>query len=364
VDRADHRSAVSQKRLILFLSAACLVPAVLDGIQTYLQGRIGAYDAGWRNIGWSFGEWVFLGALTPITFYLGTRYPLRRPIPPRNLLVHLGGALVLCIGWAAAGHTMRIVLGMYSPNSDRTRQLASWLLTSLPWSVFMYFAVLGCVHAFAFFVEARDREAQAARLSAQLAEARLGALRMQLNPHFLFNSLNAITVLVRDADTKSAVRMLERLGDVLRQVLRTDQTHEITLDQELNFLEQYLAIEQVRFSDRLRPRFTIDDTLRDAAVPSFIMQPLVENALRHGIAKRTDAGDLEIGARREDDLLVLWVRDDGPGPSAEMREGVGLTNVRERLATQYGNAASLALASSETGGTLATIRIPYRRANA
>jgi two-component system, LytTR family, sensor kinase len=224
--------------------------------------------------------------------------------------------------------------------------------------------VLGCVHAFTFFVEAREREAQAARLSAQLAEARLGALRMQLNPHFLFNSLNAITVLVRDADTKSAVGMLERLGDVLRQVLRTDQPHEITLDQELHFLEQYLAIEQVRFSDRLRPRFTIDDALRDAAVPSFIMQPLVENALRHGIAKRTDAGDVEIGARRDGDSLVLWVRDDGPGPSPSHREGVGLTNVRERLATQHGTAASLTLTSSESGGTVATIRLPYRRINA
>src|SRR5262249_12865011 len=161
-----------------------------------------------------------LGALLPITFYLGTRYPIKRPIVWRNVAIHLAGALLLCIGWAGLGHTFRIVVGMYPKNADRSQALASWLLTSLPWSVFMYFAVLGCVHAFAFFVEARDREAQAARLSAQLAEARLGALRMQLNPHFLFNSLNAITVLVRDSETRPAVRMLERLGEMLRQVLR------------------------------------------------------------------------------------------------------------------------------------------------
>src|SRR5262249_8504411 len=153
----------------------------------------------------------------------------------------------------------------------------SWTLTTIPWSVFMYFALLGSVYAFTYFVEAREREAQAARLSAQLAEARLGALRMQLNPHFLLNSLNAVGVLVRDQNTRAASRMIELLGDVLQTVLRTDERHEIPLADELRFLEQYLAIEQVRFSDRLRVTWSIGD-VRSAMVPGFVLQPLVENA--------------------------------------------------------------------------------------
>ena len=243
---------------------------------------------GWQEIFWQANEWLILGALTPLVYCLARRYPLRPPIIGRNLLAHAGGALLLCIGWATAGASLRWVLGIAPTQIAKTQQVASWLLTTIPWGTFMYFTMLGCVHAFAYFVEAKEREAQAARLAAQVAEARLGALRMQLHPHFLFNSLNAITVLVRDQDTAAAGRMLDLLGDVLRQVLRSDRAHEVSLDDELRFLERYLAIEQVRFSDRLRVRFDVDDDLRDATVPEFVLQPLVENALRHGIAKRAE----------------------------------------------------------------------------
>ena len=158
--------------------------------------------------------------------------------------------------------------------------------------------------------------------------------------------------------------MLELLSDVLRQVLRTDPAHEVPLSEELRFLEQYLAIEQVRFSDRLTVSFAVDDELRDAAVPGFILQPLVENALRHGLANRSEAGRVEIDARREGAGLVLSVRDNGVGlPPAERRvEGLGLANTRERLATLYGERAGLEVAENPSGGgTVATVRLPYRR---
>ena len=326
----------------------------------YLQGGLGQYGyVSWRLIVWQGSEWLILGALTPITYYLGRRFPLRRPRLARSIVAHVIGALVLCLAWAAAGALLRLILGA-GPDGSLKLYFASWMLTSLPWSVFMYFTVLGCVYAFSYWAEAREREAQAARLAAQLAESRLGALRMQLNPHFLFNSLNALNVLVRDARHVEATRMLELLSDVLRQVLRTDQPHEIPLEEELRFLRQYLAIEQVRFSDRLRVAFVVDDTLLDAAVPGFVLQPLVENALRHGIAKKRSAGSLEIGAKREEESLSLWVRDDGPGVDPASREGVGLANTRERLRTLYGEEAELVLSAGETG-TLATIRIPLRR---
>jgi two-component system LytT family sensor kinase len=236
----------------------------------------------------------------------------------------------------------------------------SWTLTSLPWSVLLYFAILGCVHAFSYYLEARDREQQAALLSGQLAEARLSALRMQLHPHFLFNSLNAITVLVRDQRTELATRMLELLSDVLRQVLRTDRPHEVAVSEELQLVQQYLAIEQVRFSDRLEVRFEIDDAVLNAAVPRFILQPLVENALRHGVSVHSDRVVVEIGVRRTGDRLQLWVRDDGPGIDASAAgRGVGLENTRQRLQTLYGDAATFVLQPAEGGGAIARVDLPY-----
>jgi two-component system, LytTR family, sensor kinase len=349
--------------LWLIIAAACLVTAVLDGFQTYMQARIAGEAVSWRAVIWQASEWVILGALTPITYYLGRRFPLRRPHLARNVVVHLCGALALCVAWAGAGVALRLILGTSWQGVSLSKHLASWMLISLPWSVFIYFAVLGCMHAFTYFVEARERETQAAQLAAQLAEARLGALRMQLHPHFLFNSLNAITVLVRDQRTHDATRMLELLSDVLRQVLRTDPAHEVPLSEELRFLEQYLAIEQVRFSDRLNVTFAVDADVRDAAVPGFVLQPLVENALRHGLADRSEQGTVEIGARRDGGDLVLWVRDDGVGlqSDAGRRQGLGLANTRERLATLYGVRARLDLTSNPDGGTTATVRLPYKR---
>ena len=354
-------------RLWLIIAAACVVPAVLDGSLTYVQGVLAGRPPSWPEVFWQANEWLILGALTPLVYWLARRYPLRPPIVARNLLAHVGGALLLCIGWATAGASLRWLLGIGPTQITKTQHLTGWLLTTIPWGTFMYFTTLGCVHAFAYFVEAKERESQTARLAAQVAEARLGALRMQLHPHFLFNSLNAITVLVRDRDTVAAGRMLDLLSDVLRQVLRRDQAHEVSLADELRFLERYLAIEQVRFSDRLAVRFDVDDALLDAAVPEFLLQPLVENALRHGIAQRADAGVVEVSARCDGDTLVLSVADNGPGPRAGHRDGngtgLGLANMRERLTTLYASRAQIDLrarAGSERG-SIATVTIPFRR---
>ena len=355
-------SRLDQRRYPLLISAACLVPALLDALQTYVAQKLSNKPKiSWADIIFSGTEWLFLGALIPIAWYLARRFPLRRETIGRTLLAHFGGALLLCICWAGAGVALRYALGLQWDISLGA-QLATWTLTSIPWSVFMYFTALGCMYAFMYSSEVREQEAQSARLSAQLAEARLGALRMQLNPHFLFNSLNAIGVLVRDNNTAAASRMIELLGELLHSVLRADARHEVPLAEEIQFLEQYLAIEQVRFSDRLTVRWSIDDTVRRLRVPGFILQPLVENALRHGIAKRSEPGAIEISAQRDGDTLLLRVRDDGPGmtAAADASKGVGLANIRERLRTLYGDAASLMLVSTATEGTVATIRLPAR----
>ena len=351
----------AERRIWLLISAACLVPAALGVFQAYMQARISGDSPRWQDLAFEGGEWLFLGALLPITYHLGKRFPFRSVQWKRSLIVHLAGALALCVAWATLGLLLGLVLDRYPAMGNFPRDYLSWILISIPWSVFMYFTVLGCVHAVAYFNEAREREAHAARLATQLAEARLGALRMQMHPHFLFNSLNAVGVLVRDRNTVAATRMLERLGDVLRQVLRTDLPHEVTLADELEFLAQYLAIEQERFSDRLRVHWSVEERARTALVPSFVLQPIVENAIKHGIAKRADAGRIDITARIVDRYVELSVRDDGVGMStADVAEGVGLSNTRERLRTLYGNEAALTLKKSPTGGMEVTVRIPLR----
>jgi two-component system LytT family sensor kinase len=344
------------RRIWLLIAVASVVPAALDALQTYFQAKLSGQPARWQDLVFQGVEWLFLGALTPITYYLGKRFPLRRDRWMSSIAIHLVGALVLCVGWASLGVLLGSILGRYPAGN-----YLSWVLTTVPWSVFMYFTVLGCVYAFRYFVEAREGEAQASRLAAQLAEARLGALRTQLHPHFLFNSLNAIAVLVREQNTAAASRMLELLGDVLRQVLRTDQPQEIPLAGELAFLERYLAIEQVRFSDRLHVTWSIEPAAREALVPGFVLQPIVENAVKHGVARRADAGRIDISARLDAGGLELAVEDDGVGFSPSQQEGVGLSNTRERLETMYGDAGRLTIASSTSGGTRVILRLPFRR---
>lgn len=341
------------------VSAAWLGPAILAAFQAYMQGRLGNWDpATWRTLVWEGGDWLVYAALTPAVFWFGRRYPVTRGTLARRMPAHVAAAILLCAAWAAGGILLSWTLFRSTPYGGG---VVGWFFTSLPFGVAVYFAVLGVEHATFYFFQARERETQAARLSAQLAEARLGALSMQLQPHFLLNSLNAITVIVRDRDAPTATRMLEHLGAMLRRVTRADRPKEVTLAEELDFVRQYLAIEQVRFSDRLRPEVEGDPALLRAAVPEFLLQPLVENAVRHGVARREEATLLRVEARRDGDELVLTVTDDGPGPpgAGEAREGVGLSNTRERLRTLYGDRASLALAPTLTGGTAAVVRLPY-----
>jgi signal transduction histidine kinase len=346
----------------LLIAAASLVPALLNAFTSYLNSRFsGRGSVDWGAVIFAGALWLFFGALTPIPYILAWRYPLKREAIVRTISAHVAGALALCIGWASSGVTLALLLNRRPPQESLLRYYHSWILTNLPWSVFLYFTVLGCIYAFTYYREARDREAQQSRLAAQLAQARLGALRMQLNPHFLFNSLNAITVLVRDQNTRDASRMLELLSGVLRQVLQSEKRQEVTLEEELQFIEKYLAIEQVRFSDRLQVRLSIAPNIHDTLVPEFILQPLVENAVRHGVSQRSAAGLIEITGRESDGELVLSVRDNGPGYVAASDGGVGLVNTRARLETLFGAAGRLDVLNAEGGGTIATLRLPSRR---
>jgi two-component system LytT family sensor kinase len=361
VNRHVIRSnSAKQRRILLLISAGCVVPAMLAVLQEYVQEKLGGRAAIWQDLVFQGGDWLVLGALTPITYYLGTRFPLRRESWKRTLGVHVAGAFGLCIGWASFGVLLGLLLHHYPAVGSLSHAYLSWILITTPFSFLMYFAVLGCVYAFSYFAQAQERKAYAARLTAQLAEARLGALRMQLNPHFLFNSLNALAVLMREQNNPDALRMLELLADVLRQVLTADQRPQVLLAEELKFLEQYFAIEQIRFSDRLRVHWSIDDRARVAMVPSFLLQPLAENAIKHGITKRANAGRIDISAYLVEDHLELSVRDDGVGIGLGYAEGVGLSNTRERLRTLYGEDAALTIKATAEGGTEVVLSIPFR----
>ena len=271
---------------------------------------------------------------------LARRYPLRH-----HVALHVVASLVSCAAWSGSGAVLRRLLIPGADGAITGQFLASWFFITLPFGVAVYFAVVGAERAVFYFFESR--------------EARLTALRAQLNPHFLFNSLNAVGVLVRDRDTETASRVIEELGTMLHELLKPDAKHEISLAEELAFLDRYLVVEQIRFSDRLRPTFDIAPDALGAAVPALVLQQLVENAVRHGIAKRTESGHVRISARRDGDDLVLVVSDDGPGLAEVNASGVGLANIRARLATLHGTRARLDLTSPPSGGAIATVRLPY-----
>jgi sensor histidine kinase YesM len=347
----------------MFVSAAWIVPAILGAVDAAVQPRLwGDKPANVRAILFVAGDWFLYALLTPGVFAISKRWPLVRPRLARRVMLHLFLSLLFCVAWAGSGTVLRAFLQPQALEGNILRSFLSWLFVTFPFGVAVYLSMVGVEHAIRYFAEMRDREIQVARLAEQLSSARFAALQAQLNPHFLFNTLNTITVLVRDGDRRGATRIIEHLSEVLRRTLSRHRNNEVSLQEELELVRQYLAIEQARFSDRLRAEFDIDDSVLSAAVPGFALQHLVENAIRHGIARRSEAERVTVTARRERDLLELSVTDDGPGIAADavMAEGHGIANTRERLRALHGDRASLSVTQTENGGTIATLRLPYR----
>jgi two-component system, LytTR family, sensor kinase len=325
------------------------------------QQRLSGQPIQYREVLFGAFDWLIYGLLTPFVIALSRRFPLARPTRPRNVMIHIAFSLLFCFAWAGGGTLLKMALQPNSFQNGVGMFYLSWVFTTFPFGAGVYFSIVGVEHALRYFAEARDREAQVARLSDQLTGARLAALQAQLNPHFLFNSLNTVNVLVRDGENAAATRVIEQLSDVLRTTLNRSRDSEVSLDDELALLRQYLAVEQARYSDRLRPIIDVPPELLSAAVPSFALQHLVANAVRHGIGRRSAAGRVEVSARREGKTLELTVRDDGAGLTGEPTgPGHGIENTRERLRTLYGDAATLELVAAPDQGAIARLRIPYR----
>lgn len=346
----------------MLVSATWIIPAILGAVDTLAQQRVwGGPPVPLRSVLFTSGDWLLYALFTPVVFVLSRRWPLTRPHLARNAAIHVAISLLFCAAWAGAGTLLKLALDPRSFDGGVLKFFVSWVFTTLPFGVAVYLAVVGIEHALRYFAEARERDMQLARLSGQLTSARLSALQARLNPHFLFNSLNTIAVLVRGGDNGRATRVIEHLSEVLRQTLSRSRDAEVSLDDELELVRQYLAVEAARFSDRLHVEIEVPETLLSAAVPSFALQHLVENAVRHGIARRSDAGRIVVSARRMNETIDVTVQDDGAGfePGSDRGEGHGLENTRERLRTLYGNRASLVVEPAGQG-TIARLVLPYR----
>lgn len=298
-------------------------------------------------------QWTCAVFVAPL-FWLVERYPLSTDTPRLRNAVILASAVGLFI---LAKYALMMPLYYLWTGSTTAPYWLQVLDNAVPVS-FDFIAIIGVAHALQYQRAVGERERVAAELRGQLAQARLDALRRQLHPHFIFNSLNAAATLVHD-DADAADRMLTQLGDLLRMSLDRDQA-EITLAEEMELANRYLAIMRHRFSDRLTVRCTVDVAARNALVPTFLIQPLIENAFEHGIGQRMGPARVEIAARRNDGSLEIIVADDGPGVSDEVSLGVGISNTRARLSQLYGGVSSLRLETIPGGGARAIVCIPFR----
>lgn len=289
----------------------------------------------------------------------------RRPIESFRLKelpvwgLHLAASLVvaslgLFVAFLISRATMEKPVPLGSPLFWKS--LKHFFSFYLHTNLLILWAVVGAFHGWRMQRRLRERELEAVRLEARFAEAQHQALRMQLQPHFLFNTLNSISALVH-SDPEDADRMISRLGDFLRMTLDEAPDSEVPLRKELAFIEAYLAIERIRFRDRLKVQVEVPPALMSRLIPAFLLQPLVENALKHGLEGRPQGGTLHLRARGEADDLVIEIQDDGLG-FRPGREGVGLGNVRARLGLRYKGRASLELLGQPGTGTLAVLRLP------
>ena len=376
------RSADSSARHIgsreIFLIVVCWTSlAVLSSVNRLLDPR----GFGMRvmtpvgPIALTFLEAWMWAALTPLIFWLSSRFsPARSNWMTRiPLLLGTGAGISMTVYVILAVARSEIL-----PN-PRRRNIGAFAplreLGRFPYlnQLLIYFVLLVGGLAREYFLRDQQRareavrlEANAAQLQAQLAEARLDALRMQINPHFLFNTLHAISALV-ERDPSGVRRMIARLSELLRHTIDSHGTDEVTVRAELDFLRRYLEIMEIRFQGTLRVDTAIEPDVLEALVPNLILQPIVENALEHGVTRADGPGHLDIAARRRGDQLILTVRDNGPGlaeaKTPNESHGVGLRNTRARLQQLYGDAASLKLSSAPAGGVIAEIALPLHTAS-
>jgi signal transduction histidine kinase len=325
--------------LVLFVATLLgLVSTMLAWQLTQTLERTGTYFR-WLAV-LNFAYWYAWAAFTPAIVWLSQRFRFERQGLLPAVAVHLPAVALFSlahIGIMQAAQWWLVTSegGVFSWWEEAQRAA----LVNLDWEMMTYWAIVGLSHALLYYRESRDRALRASQLETRLVEAQLKTLQQQLQPHFLFNTLNSISVLMH-RDVALADRTLVRLSDLLRLTLERLGEPEVTLEAELDMLRKYLDIERVRFADRLVVRFDISPETHQAMVPTLLLQPLVENAIKHGVAKKKGAGHIDITTRRDHEKLWIEVRDDGVGLSEDaltaLHKGIGISTTRARLQHQYG----------------------------
>jgi hypothetical protein len=310
-------------------------------------------------------SWLPWTLATPFILYLGRRHPFRFTSFP-GWLPHLGACAFIGLGFAAWSAALEELLDpwLQAPATDPfARLMIAKFFTRLVSFLIVYAAII----AIGYVLDSRQRiarqETESARISEQLTRAQLDALRRQIEPHFLFNTLNGITALIREERNEAAIDMLTKLSDVLRRVVEGSCRHEVALGEEIEFLKKYLDIQKVRFAERLRLSVHVPDELLAAQVPSLLLQPIVENSIKHGIAKSAHGGAIRIGAFRSDRMLTLNVYNDGPQlppDTGDVAVSTGISNLRTRLHSFYGTAFSLSMENKEPSGVEVSVSFPFR----
>jgi len=352
----------------LFWAAIILAAATAMGLVATTQASLGSFRdepiSFWEMAKYWMPDYYLWAALSPLILWLSRRFPLDRDTWTRYLPIHLVAAAAILqvelLGSCAVISLIAMVPPRYDGYWDYYLNVARGYFL---WGLIIYLFILTVGHAYRYYRTLRVREVEAAELRRQVVEAQLRALKMQLHPHFLFNTLHSIGTLVRKGEREAALGMLAGLGDLLRYSLENEDRQEVPLEDEIDFLRRYLEVEQMRFSDRLEVSFDVEPGVLRASVPNMILQPLVENAIRHGLGPNRGRRRVVVSAGRRDGVLRLEVRDDGArrerGWRPDEDTGVGLRNVRERLERLYGDEGRLEVVAGEPEGVVSAIEMPW-----
>jgi signal transduction histidine kinase len=318
-----------------------------------------------RLFTWQWGSWVFWGLVSPLVMSVGGRLTIDRPIRRRLVgALMLGPALI--VAHAALTAILTVTIQPFSPVVTPRSVIATFIGQSpslFVMDTLIYSVLVIGGSAYYGHQRARHHLLRESRLEAQLARAQLEALRLEIQPHFLFNTLNSIAALIRLRQHDGALKMLLGLSDMMRSTIERPKHQLVTLSSEIEFVKRYVDLQHARFADRLQVQYEIEERCHEVTVPTFLLQPLVENALRHGAAPRATTCHIQIGACADADRLRLWVKDDGVGLprgfDLARDAGTGLSNTRSRLAQLYGAAASFDVRAGEAAGTIVEIAVPF-----
>jgi two-component system LytT family sensor kinase len=350
----------------LWIAAIWFCVGLFDATQTVFVMRAEGMHHAWVALFWYLLlSWLPWALATSLVMRLARKYP---PTEWRSLLpwvTHLGTCAAISLICAAWSASLDEWLNPWAKNPGPEAFGYLWLHTFYE-RVLSYSVVYGAILLVSFMLDSRERLANeqtvTARLNEQLSKAQLNALRRQIEPHFLFNTLNAVAALVREKRNDAAVSMIAGLSDFLRRVLQDSDRQQVPLEEELEFTRKYLDIQKVRFAERLQFAVNVPSELFAAQVPSLILQPMVENAIKHGIAKRVQGGSIRIAGFRSNGRLTLSVFNDGPALPAGWQEtgsGIGMSNVRTRLESLYGTAFDLSMQNQEAGGVEVCFSVPF-----